>query len=97
MKRFQLSLAILSVSLGVLGGAAFAAAPDKYQVTGQVTAIDDSKITVEKGKEKFEIARDKETTMAEAPKVGSKVTVYYRMTATSVEVKPEAASKKKKK
>ena len=96
MKRFHLSLAVLLVSLGVLAGTGLAAAPDKYQVTGTVTAIDDSMITVEKGKEKFEIARDKETKMADAPKVGSKVTVHYRMTATSVEVKPAAAPKKKK-
>ena len=96
MKRFQLSMAILLVALGVLAAAAFAAAPNTYQVTGQVIAVDDSKITVEKGKEKFEIAREKDTKMTGDPKVGSKVTVMYRMTATSVEVKPEAAAKKKK-
>jgi hypothetical protein len=97
MKRLQLSFGILLVSLGVLAGAAFAAAPKAYQVTGQVIAIDASKITVEnKGKENFEIARDKDTKMTGDAKVGSKVTVMYRMTAASVEVKPEAAPKKKK-
>jgi hypothetical protein len=96
MKRLQLSFGILLVSLGMLAGTAFAAAPNTYQVTGQVIAVDDSKITVEKGKEKFEIARDKDTKTTGDPKMGSKVTVFYRMTATSVEVKPEAAPKKKK-
>ncbi|MEO6323750.1 MAG: hypothetical protein ABIT01_12090 [Thermoanaerobaculia bacterium] len=98
MKRIRISLAVLLVSLGVLASPADAAMTNTYQVTGQVIAIDDSKITVEnKGKEKFEIARDKDTKMTGDAKVGSKVTVMYRMTAASVEVKPETAAKKKKK
>ena len=58
-------------------------------------------IVVMKGKERFEIARDASTKMPAGVKVGDKVTVYYRMTATEVEAKgaatkaaPKAKSKK---
>lgn len=66
---------------------AAAAAVKTYQVTGPVLEVSDSAIVVQKGKEKWEIARDKDTTLAGDPKVGDKVTIYYRMTATKVEVK----------
>ena len=47
-------------------------------------------IIVEKGKEKWEIARDKDSKVTGGElKVGSKVTVYYTMKATSIEVKGE--------
>ena len=56
-------------------------------------------IAVQKGKDRWEIARDASTKVTGDLKVGSKVTIAYRMTATSVEVKAEkgAASKAKKK
>lgn len=70
------------------------AAPEKYQVTGPIMAMDAGTITVMKGKEKFVIGRDASTKMTAAaePKVGDKVTVYYTMTAAEVEAK---ADKKK--
>ena len=49
-----------------------------------------SVITVMKGKERFEIARDATTKAPADVKVGDKVTVYYRMTATEVEAKGAA-------
>src|SRR5688572_28843885 len=58
-----------------------------YQVTGPVLDITDSKIVVEKDKEKWEIARDKDTKVTGDLKKGSRVTIQYRMTATSVEVR----------
>ena len=58
-----------------------------YQVTGPVLDVTDSKIVVEKGKEKWEIARDKDTKATGDLKKGSRVTVQYRMTATSIEAK----------
>ena len=58
-----------------------------YQVTGPVLEVTDSKIVVEKDKEKWEIARDKDTKVSGDLKKGSRVTVQYRMTATSVDVK----------
>jgi hypothetical protein len=80
MKRILVALCLL-----VFTSVAAARQPDTYQVTGQVTAVEDDVITVTKGKEKFEIARDPAD---KTPvKVGDKVTVKYRMTAASIEVK----------
>ena len=58
-----------------------------YQVTGPVLEVTDAKIVVEKDKEKWEIARDKDTKVTGDVKKGGKVTVQYRMTATSIESK----------
>lgn len=67
-----------------------------YQVTGPVLEVTDSKIVVQKGKEKWELARTPETKVTGDLKVGSKVTVEYSMTAKSIEVKGEKAGAKKK-
>ena len=58
-----------------------------YQVTGPVLELTDSKIVVQKGKEKWEIARTPDTKVTGDLKVGAKVTIEYTMTAKSVEVK----------
>jgi hypothetical protein len=58
-----------------------------YQVTGPVLEVKDDSITVQKGKEKWEIARDKNTKITGDLKVGAKVTIHYTMKASSVEVK----------
>ena len=79
-----------------LSGAAFAASPSTYQVTGPITAVDDSMITVMKGKEKFEVARDSSTKVTGDLKVGEKVTIMYTMTAKEVEVKAAKTDKTKK-
>ena len=68
-----------------------------YQVTGPVLDVTDSKIVVEKDKEKWEIARDKDTKVTGDLKKGSRVTVQYRMIANSVEVKDKPAGKDKDK
>ena len=65
-----------------------------YQVTGPVLEVTDTKIVVEKDKEKWEIARDKDTKVTGELKKGSRVTIQYRMTATSVEVKDTKAPAK---
>jgi len=80
MKRFLLAASFLLAST-----AAFARSPDTYQVTGQVASVDPDVIVVMKGKEKFEIARDPADKTD--VKVGDKVTIKYRMTATSIEKK----------
>ena len=67
-----------------------------YQVTGPVLEVTDSKIVVEKDKEKWEIARDKDTKVTGELKKGSRVTVQYKMTATSVEVKDSKPAGKDK-
>lgn len=72
---------------------AFAAKTKTYQVTGPVLAVDADSITVQKGKEKWEIARDADT-KGEMPKVGDKVTIEYRMTAASIEAKGAAKGEK---
>ena len=69
-----------------------------YHVTGPVLEVRSDMIAVQKGKDRWEIARDPSSTMKGGePKVGDKVLIEYRMTATSVEVKTPAASKKKSK
>lgn len=87
MKR---SLAVVSATL-LLGSAAYA-----YQVTGPVLEVTDSKIVVEKGKEKWELARDKDTKGDKNIKKGDRVTVQYNMTATEIENKTPAKKEAKK-
>ena len=78
MKR---SLAVFA-ALMLIATAAMA-----YQVTGPVLEVTDTKIVVEKDKEKWEIARDKDTKVTGELKKGARVTIQYRMTATSIEAK----------
>ncbi len=88
------TVAALLFSLG-LGSAALAA--DKtYQVTGPVLEVTDSSVTVQKGKEKWLLARDKDTKVTGDLKVGSKVTIEYTMKATTVEVKDAKPAKGEK-
>ena len=86
----QRSIGVFAV-LMLLAPAAMA-----YQVTGPVLEVTDTTIVVQKDKEKWEIARDKDTKSASAVKKGDRVTVDYRMTATSIEVKDAKAGAKKK-
>jgi hypothetical protein len=79
-----------------LSGTAFAASPSSYQVTGPITEVTDSMITVMKGKEKFEVARDSSTKVTGDLKVGEKVTIMYTMTAKEIEVKAGKTDKSKK-
>ena len=82
MKRLcALALAGLLVSPAVFAGS------KTYQVTGPVLDVKDDMIVVQKGKEKWEIARDKNTKVTGDVKVGAKVTVMYTMSAASIEVK----------
>ena len=89
-------LSTLALGLALLATPAFAAAPKTYQVTGPVLDVNDTTITVQKGKEKWEIARDKDTKITGELKTGAKVTIEYKMTATSVEAKGEAKADKAK-
>ncbi|MNT88107.1 hypothetical protein D3C72_2286070 [compost metagenome] len=75
-------IVVLSIFAGSL---AFAA--KTYQVTGPITALTDSKITVQKGSEKWEVDRTAATKINGDLKVGQKVTIEYTMTADKVEVK----------
>ena len=80
MKRSVLFFAAIC-----LVGPAFGA--KTYQVTGPVLDVTDAMIVVQKGKEKWEIARDANTKVTGELKKGTKVTVEYTMSATAVEVK----------
>ncbi len=85
---------IIVVGILVLAATfALAGAPNRYQVTGPVLEVKDDIIVVQKGKEKWEIARDKDTKVSGDLKVGAKVTIHYTMKAAEIEVKeaPKAA------
>jgi hypothetical protein len=87
----KLLRSVLSLAVLMLASSAWA-----YQVTGPVLEVSDTKIVVQKGKEKWEIARTPDTKVNGDLKVGSKVTVEYTMAAKSVEVKTDKAKSKKK-
>ena len=70
-----------------------AAGPKDYQVTGPVLDVTDDVITVEKGKEKWEIGRNKDTKINGDLKKGSRITIQYKMIASSVEVKDAGKAK----
>ena len=87
-----LILSLASFSLGY----AFAAGKT-YQVTGPVVEVRSDAIVVKKGSENWELAKNASTKVTGDLKVGAKVTIQYTMTATEIEVKPAAATTKKKK
>jgi hypothetical protein len=72
---------------------AIAAGPKDYQVTGPVLDLKDDVIVVQKGNEKWEIGRDKGTKVNGDLKKGSRVTIQYKMNASSIEVKDAAKAK----
>lgn len=92
MKKTQL-LSALFLSL-VTASPALGAAKT-YQVTGPIVEVNDETITIEKGKEKWQIDRTKDTKVTGDLKPGAKVTVQYRMSADAIDVKAgkEAAVK----
>lgn len=87
-------LALLVVVAAFSVGYAFAATKT-YQVTGPVLELRPDAVVVQKGTEKWEIARDGSTKVSGDLKVGAKVTITYRMTAADIEVKPATAPAKK--
>jgi hypothetical protein len=93
MKRF--SLTIILIVLAFVAGSY--AAAKSYQFTGTVKAVDATSLTVEKSaKETWQFELNKDV-KGGAPKVGDKVTVYYKMVATEIESKPAATATKSKK
>ncbi len=84
------------LTLSLLSTLSFAAGKT-YQVTGPVLEVSDTKIVVQKGKEKWEIQRDSATKVTGELKVGSKVTIEYTMTAIAVDSKGESKAEAKKK
>ena len=90
------ALAVVVLLSVVLAADTAQAGAKSYQVTGPVLEVTDSAIVVQKEKDRWEIGRDASTKVTGDLKVGAKVTVNYRMTATSVDVKPETGGKKAK-
>jgi hypothetical protein len=95
VRRSSLFVAMLSALL-LSAVAVFAAGPKSYQVTGPVLEVTNEMIAVQKGKDRWEVGRDASTKVTGDLKVGAKVTIEYKMTATTVEVKPEKSGAKKK-
>jgi len=93
MKRVILIVAVVMFAVSV----AYAAAVKTYQVTGPVLEVKDDMIVVQKGNDKWEIARDKDTKITGDLKVGSKVTIQYTMTAKEIESKDAAKKEPAKK
>jgi hypothetical protein len=90
--------AILALSLAgalALSNAGFAETVNTYQVTGPIVEITPGKIVVQKNDEKWEIARDANTKVQGDLKVGAKVTIRYRMSATKIDVATPSSSEKK--
>jgi len=83
MKKVMMVAAVLFL----LPALVFSAGPKTYQVTGPVLEMKDDTITVQKGNEKWEIAKDAATKVTGDLKVGSKVTIEYTMKAATIEVK----------
>jgi hypothetical protein len=96
LKRTVLTFALTALIAASLAMPAHAAAPKTYQATGPVLELTADTIVIQKGSEKWEIGRDAATKVTGDLKVGSKVTIEYRMTAATVTVKPAKAAGKGK-
>ncbi len=96
MKRLVVG-GLAAVFGALLVASLVSAAGKTYQVTGPVLDVKDNMIVVQKGNEKWELERDANTKVTGDLKVGERVTIEYRMIATSVTVKGGAAAAKPKK
>jgi len=90
------AFSLLAAASLALSSAVIAAGSKDYQVTGPVLEVTDSMIAVQKGKDRWELARDSSTKTSGDIKVGDKVTVHYTMTATEIENKGAGKTEKKK-
>lgn len=89
-------LAVVAI-IGLFASVAFAGAVKTYQVTGPVLEVTSDMVAVQKGSDRWEISLGPDTKVTGDLKVGSKVTVEYRMAATKVDVKEQAKAKETKK
>jgi hypothetical protein len=95
MKTFLAALAIATALQFASLSANSAEAAKTYQVTGPVLEVTDKAIVVQKGDERWEVARNDKTKIDGDLKVGNKVTIHYRMVAVSVDIKADKADNKK--
>ncbi len=89
----KFTAALIGIAL-LAASTSMAAGTKTYQVTGPVLEVRPDAVVVQKGKEKWEIAKDKDTKVTGDLKVGSKVTIMYTMKAATIEAKAEAKKKK---
>ena len=89
MKNWTSRIGIALVALTLLGSVSSFGADKlkKYQVTGKVLGFSDDIITIEKGDEKWELVRNKDTKIEGKLAVGEKVTIEYVMVAEKVDKK----------
>src|SRR5436189_3724094 len=90
--KTKTALSLMVAANLILSGAAFAAGAKTYQVTGAVLEMTGSKITVQKGTEKWEIDLDPTIKATGDVNVGATVTITYVMSATKVEGSAGAAA-----
>ena len=96
MRRILWIVMITAILLAAFVAGGYAAAKS-YQFTGTVKAADGGTLTVEKSaKETWQFDMPKDV-KGGTPKVGDKVTVYYKMVATEIESKPAGATRQKTK
>ena len=92
--KLQKYILAFTCGVAVLTTSSLKAADAKtYQVTGPVLDLSPTIITVQKGNDKWELARNSSTKIKGDLKVGAKVTIYYTMVATEVEIKDAKAGK----
>jgi len=97
MNKVKRDLYAIVIAVALLAAASVKAADAKtYQVTGPVLEISPTTITVQKGDDKWELARNSSTKIKGELKVGAKVTIYYTMVAAEVEVKEKSDKSGKK-
>ena len=84
---------VMAAGVFAFAGLAEAGPTKTYQVTGPVLEMNDAMIAVQKGKDRWEIARDASTKINGDVKVGGKVTITYTMTATEVDAKEVKGAK----
>lgn len=89
-------VATLLLSL-VASSLALARQPKPYQVTGTVLEVTSDFIAVDKNGERWEVGRGPDTKVAGQLKVGEKVMVEYRMSASRIEVKADKGADGKSK
>jgi RNase P/RNase MRP subunit p29 len=89
MKTIKLYLSAFALGTALLAAHPLRGAEAKtYQVTGPVLELTPTMIVVQKGDDKWQIARGAAKVTGEL-KVGAKVTIEYQMVAKTVEVKAD--------
>jgi len=91
MKKAVLLISIIFLMTAV----AYAAQDGIRKATGELVKITAESVVIKRGKGEMVITRDPSTNVTGNLKVGEKVTVEYKMIATSVAVKDQTSSKKK--